>query len=249
MIEFSEVLRSSVVLPIVLVGAVVALLMVLPGARWFRQAAAQDAGAALPAPAVDIPASAAKGPQTAVLSGGCFWGVQGVFEHVKGVQRVLAGYSGGEASTAHYERVGSGMTGHAESVEITFDPRLVSYGEILRVFFSVAHDPTELNRQGPDEGTQYRSNIFTTDAGQKRVAEAYIAQLNGARVFGKPIATRVDSLKGFYPAEGYHQDYLIHNPDQPYIVFNDLPKLAALKRTFPDRYVATPVTVASTQTR
>ena len=159
------------------------------------------------------------------------------------------GVPGGAANTATYEQVSSGLTGHAESVEVTFDPRIVSYGQILRIFFSVAHDPTELDRQGPDEGTQYRSAIFYADAAQKRVAAAYIAQLDAARVFGQPIATRVDALKGFYRAESYHQDYLIHHPDQPYIVFNDLPKLRNLKRLFPEWYVEIPVTVASSDMR
>jgi peptide-methionine (S)-S-oxide reductase len=182
--------------------------------------------------------------QTAVLSGGCFWGVQGVFEHVRGVKRVLAGYAGGQQGTAHYEMVSSGTTGHAESVQVTFDPAQVSYGEILRVFFSAAHDPTELNRQGPDEGTQYRSAIFTASSEQQRIASAYIAQLMQARVFARPIVTEVAALKGFFPAEDYHQDYLVHHPDEPYIVYNDLPKLAHLRQTLPDLYRDKPVLVA-----
>ncbi len=171
-----------------------------------------------------------------MLAGGCFWGTQGVFEHVKGVRQVVAGYSGGERSTASYEKVSSGTTGHAESIQVTFDPAEISYGEILRVFFSVAHDPTELNRQGPDEGTQYRSSAFYGDATQQKIALAYIAQLQEAHVFTRPVVTRVDPLKGFYAAEGYHQDYLVHNPHQPYIVYNDLPKIANLKRVLPDMY-------------
>jgi peptide-methionine (S)-S-oxide reductase len=194
----------------------------------------------IPGPAFDNPQAA--GPlQTAVLSGGCFWGTQAVFEHVKGVRRVLAGYSGGAASTARYETVSTGSTGHAESIQVTFDPAEVSYGEILRVFFSVAHDPTELDRQGPDEGTQYRSSIFYADATQQKIATDYIGQLQQAHIFKRPVVTRVDPLKGFYPAEGYHQDYLVHNPHQPYIVYNDLPKIENLKRVFPEIYRDQPV--------
>jgi peptide-methionine (S)-S-oxide reductase len=200
-------------------------------------------------PAVVIPAAAldnAKSsgpPQTAVLAGGCFWGVQGVFEHLTGVKRVLSGYAGGEKSTAEYETVSTGRTGHAESVQITFDPQQVSYGQILQVFFSVAHDPTQLNRQGPDTGTQYRSAIFFADDTQKKIADAYIAQLQKAGVFHKPIVTRVDPLKGFYPAEDYHQDFLLHNPSDPYIVFNDLPKIRNFQKTLPALYVGKPATV------
>jgi peptide-methionine (S)-S-oxide reductase len=198
---------------------------------------------ALPKPAIDESNTAAV--ETAVLSGGCFWGMQGVFEHVKGVKKVLAGYAGGAAATAQYEVVSTGATGHAESVQIEFDPKQVSYGEILRVYFSVAHNPTELNYQGPDSGTQYRSNIWFASADQKRVAEAYIAQLAKAHAFGAAIVTRVDPLKGFYPAEAYHQDFLIHNPTYPYIVYNDLPKIGNLKRLLPQDYRETPVMVAS----
>ena len=185
--------------------------------------------------------------QTAVLSGGCFWGTQGVFEHVKGVRQVLAGYSGGEKATADYGKVSTGTTGHAESIQITFDPAVVSYADILQVFFSVAHDPTELNRQGPDMGTQYRSEIFFADVLQQKTALAYIAQLEQAHVFHGPIVTRVDALKGFYPAEAYHQDFLVKNPRYPYIVFNDLPKIANLKRAFPQIYVDAPVLVAASR--
>ena len=183
--------------------------------------------------------------QTAVLAGGCFWGTQGVFEHVKGVRKVLAGYSGGERSTAEYETVSTGTTGHAESIQITFDPAVVSYADLLRVFFSVAHDPTELNRQGPDTGTQYRSEIFFADESQQKTALAYIAQLDQAHVFGHPIVTRVDPLKGFFPAEGYHQDFLVRNPTYPYIVYNDLPKIANLQRQLPDIYIDKPVLAAA----
>ena len=191
-------------------------------------------------PALDN-AKSAGAMQVAVLSGGCFRGVQGVFEHVHGVKQVLAGYAGGEKSTAHYEEVSSGSTGHAESVKITFDPAEISFGQLLQVFFSVAHDPTQLNHQFPDVGTQYRSSIFYADDGQKRIAEAYIAQLNRSQAFGSPIVTRVDLLKGFYTAEGYHQDYLFHNPTNPYIAMNDVPKVENLKRTFPTLYTERPV--------
>jgi peptide-methionine (S)-S-oxide reductase len=183
--------------------------------------------------------------QTAVLAGGCFCGTQGVFEHVKGVRQVLAGYSGGEKATADYQMVSTGTTGHAESIQITFDPALVSYADILQVFFSVAHDPTELNRQGPDTGTQYRSEIFFADDSQRKTALAYIAQLEQAHIFGHPIVTRVDPLKGFYPAEAYHQDFLVRNPRYPYIVYNDLPKIANLKRELPQVYIDKPVLVVA----
>ena len=205
---------------------------------------ATEAAAVVPPPALDNP-QAPGVPQTVVLAGGCFWGTQGVFEHVKGVRKVLAGYAGGSKSTADYETVSTGTTGHAESIQVEFDPAQISYGEILRVFFSVAHDPTQLNRQGPDSGTQYRSSIFYADATQEKIARAYIAQLQQAHTFSRPIVTRVDSLRGFYPAETYHQDYLVHNPQQPYIVYNDLPKIANLKRLFPDMYRDQPVLTAS----
>jgi peptide-methionine (S)-S-oxide reductase len=197
-----------------------------------------SAGAAhtgtLPEPAVD--AAKTQTPQTAVFAGGCFWGVQAVFEHVKGVKSVSAGYAGGARSTAEYEVVSSGSTGHAESVQITFDSSQISYGQLLKVFFSVAHDPTELNRQGPDTGTQYRSAIFFANDEQKRVATDYISQIDKARVFSQPIVTQVVALKGFYPAEDYHQDYALYHPDNPYILMNDLPKVAALKREYPSLY-------------
>jgi len=195
----------------------------------------------IPAPAVDTPAAATKHSETAVLAGGCFWGMQGMFEHVKGVTRVVAGYSGGEASTAHYEMVGTETTGHAESVEITFDPKQISYGELLRLYFSVAHDPTELNRQGPDSGPSYRSEIFFTTPAQEKIARAYVDQLTKAKVFSSPIVTKIEPLKGFYAAEDYHQDYLVNHPSQPYIVFNDLPKIAALKKVYPQYYNDKPV--------
>jgi peptide-methionine (S)-S-oxide reductase len=191
-------------------------------------------------PAIDNPKTA--GPlQTAVLAGGCFWGVQGVYEHVRGVHKVIAGYAGGDQATADYETVSSGTTGHAESVKILFDPAQISYGQILQIAFSVVHDPTELNRQGPDVGSQYRSSVFYTDAGQKRIAEAYIAQLGQSHAFPRPIVTRVDPLKGFYAAEDYHQDYLINNPSSPYIAYFDIPKIENFKRTFPALYSGQPV--------
>lgn len=187
-----------------------------------------------PSPAVDIPASAETGPQTAVFAGGCFWGVEAVFEHLKGVKNAVSGFSGGDKSTAHYEIVSAGRTGHAESVKVTYDPSKITYGQLLTVFFSVVHDPTELNRQGPDTGTQYRSAIFYANDEQKRVAEAYIQQLNQAKIFRRPIVTQVVALQGFYPAEAYHQHFLQNNPTYPYIVYNDLPKLAALKKHYPE---------------
>jgi peptide-methionine (S)-S-oxide reductase len=191
-------------------------------------------------PAVDNP-KAAGPPQTAVLAGGCFWGVQGVFEHVRGVQKVIAGYAGGDRASAQYETVSSGGTGHAESVKIVFDPAQVSYGQLLQIAFSVVHDPTQLNRQGPDVGSQYRSAVFYGDDEQKRIAESYIAQLEKAHAFSRPIVTRVDPLKGFYPAEDYHQDYLYHNPNVPYIAMFDVPKVQNFKRTFPELYSGRPV--------
>ena len=207
-----------------------------------RCAGADAVNKVIPAPAMDTPAAEARGSETAVLAGGCFWGLQGMFEHVEGVKRVVAGYSGGSKETAHYEMVGTERTGHAESVEITFDPKKVSYGQLLQLFFAVAHDPTELNYQGPDRGTSYRSEIFYKSATQQRVAEAYVAQLTQAKVFDGPIATRIEAEKGFYPAEDYHQDFLIHNPRYPYIVINDLPKIEALKRVYPQLYRPSPVT-------
>ncbi|HEY3731464.1 MAG TPA: peptide-methionine (S)-S-oxide reductase MsrA [Steroidobacteraceae bacterium] len=201
--------------------------------------------AAVPPPATSA-AGGADGLQTAVLSGGCFWGTQGVFEHVKGVHQVLAGYAGGDQATARYEMVGTGTTGHAESIQITFDSAVISYTDLLQIFFSVAHDPTELNRQGPDTGSQYRSEIFYANPEQQKIALDYIAQLQQSHVFRSAIVTRVDPLKGFYPAEHYHQDFLAHNPHYPYIVYNDLPKIENLKKEFPQEFVDTPVLVAST---
>lgn len=190
----------------------------------------------IPDPALDAPLATTKGEQTVVIAGGCFWGIQAVFEHVKGVKRVTAGYSGGAAGTAHYEMVSEGDTGHAESVQIIYDPSQVTFGQLLKVFFSVAHDPTELNRQGPDTGTQYRSAIFYLNEEQKRIAEAYINQLNQARVFKQTIVTQVAAFKAFYQAEDYHQDYATKHPNDPYISINDLPKVANLRRQLPDLY-------------
>jgi peptide-methionine (S)-S-oxide reductase len=191
----------------------------------------------LPDPKLDTPLAQSTGTQTAVFAGGCFWGVDAVFKHVKGVTQVVSGYAGGSAQTAHYEIVSSGTTGHAESVRVTYDPARISYGQLLKVFFSVAHNPTELDRQGPDTGTQYRSAIFYSNDEQKQVAKAYIAQLQAAHTFARPIVTDVTPLKAFYEAEAYHQNYLARHPDQPYIVINDLPKLANLQRQFPALYV------------
>jgi peptide-methionine (S)-S-oxide reductase len=204
---------------------------------------ARELNAEIPA-AVSDPASPAT-TELAVLAGGCFWGQQGVFEHVKGVTKVVAGYSGGDKKTANYDLVSDGDTGHAEAVQITFDPRQVTFGQLLRIYFSVAHDPTELNRQGPDQGTQYRSGIFAASPQQEQTARAYITQLDSAHVFGpRQIATKVEPLKGFYPAEDYHQDYLVKNPRASYIVINDLPKIAALKRVWPEVYREKPVLLA-----
>jgi peptide-methionine (S)-S-oxide reductase len=204
----------------------------------FQVCAAAGGTTALPAPAVDTTSLEAKGPQTAIFAGGCFWGVEAVFRHVKGVSSAVSGYAGGKVAAPNYEAVSTGLTGHAESVKITYDPAQVSYGQLLRIFFSVAHDPTQLNRQGPDFGTQYRSAIFFTDDTQQRVAQAYIDQLSQAKVFARPIVTQVAALPAFYPAEAYHQNYLALHPTQPYIVMHDLPKLAQLRTQFPDWYVA-----------
>lgn len=198
-------------------------------------AAARDEGLKLPAPTVD--AAPAAGEATAVFAGGCFWGVEGVFQHVRGVKSVRAGYSGGDAAHANYDDVSEGDTGHAESVRVVYDPAQVTYGQLLQVFFSVVQDPTQLNRQGPDTGTQYRSAIFYATPEQKKVADAYVAQLTAAKSFPAPIVTQVTPLKAFYPAEDYHQDYMRQNPDDRYIVINDLPKVLALQRIYPERYV------------
>src|SRR6202166_1718368 len=204
--------------------------------------AAEDA-VVIPPPAMD--ANASDGIQTAVIAGGCFWGVQGVFQHTAGVVKAVSGYAGGSKATADYRTVSTGSTGPAESVEIKFDPKKISYGKILQIFFSVAHDPTQLNRQGPDSGTQYRSAIFTTSDEQKKVVDAYIAQLNAAKVYKKPIVTKVGPLQGFFPAEAYHQDYLTLHPSQPYIAYNDIPKVENLKKLFADNYQNKPTLVSS----
>ena len=199
-------------------------------------ASAANANVALPEPAADAVALKAS-TQTAVFAGGCFWGVDAVFKHVKGVTRVVSGYAGGAASTAHYEDVGSGSTGHAEAVEVTYDPAVVSYGTLLKVFFIVAHDPTELNRQGPDSGTQYRSTVFVANDAQRSATSAYIAELTKAGVYRRPIVTTLEPLKTFYAAEDYHQNYLALHPNQPYIVINDMPKLAVLKQKMPELFI------------
>jgi peptide-methionine (S)-S-oxide reductase len=223
-------------------GLIVVVLLVCALARTALPAVAQE-GLALPAPAVDIPSGQASS-SVIVLAGGCFWGVQAVFQHVTGVSNAVSGYAGGARSTATYEQTNDGTTGHAESVQITFDPRQVSYGQLLHVFFSVAHDPTQLNRQGPDVGTQYRSTIFPASEEQAAVAKAYIAQLNRTHAFKKPIATTIEMDRAFYTAEKYHQDFLVRNPRHPYIVYNDLPKIENLKRMFPNMFRATPVLVS-----
>ena len=189
-----------------------------------------------PAPAVDAPLATATSQQTAIFAGGCFWGVQAVFEHLKGVFSVTSGYSGGYVKSPSYESVSMGVTGHAETVSIAYDPSQLTYGHLLMVFFSVAHDPTQWNRQGPDTGSQYRSAIFYTSAEQQRIARAYITQLDAAKVYSRPIVTKVEPFQAFYPADSYHQDFLKHNPDNPYIVYNDLPKLENLKKDFPSLY-------------
>ncbi|MGP0089975.1 MAG: peptide-methionine (S)-S-oxide reductase MsrA [Xanthobacteraceae bacterium] len=220
-----------------------ALALTLAGVAWHGSVAAGEQATLIPAPALDAPAG--DGLQKAVLAGGCFWGIQAVYQHAKGVRQVISGYSGGDKAAPTYEEVSSGTTGHAEAVQITFDPREISYGKILQIYFSVAHDPTQLNRQGPDVGTQYRSAIFYADAAQERVADAYIAQLDGAKAFKRSIVTKVAPLTQFFPAEAYHQDYALNHPNQPYIVFNDLPKVDNFKRLFTDIYREAPVTVAA----
>ena len=232
-------LRVSVTLVVLVVA--LGLGVAFADAAW-----AAEKAVVIPAPAVDSPKVSAS-PQTAVIAAGCFWGVQGVYQHVRGVQRALSGYSGGTKATADYDAVSRGSTGHAESVEIRFDPKEISYGEILQIYFSVVHDPTQLDRQGPDVGTQYRSSIFYTNDSQKRIAQAYIAQLTKAKAFRREVVTRVDPLKDFYAAEDYHQDFLINNPSYPYIVIHDLPKIASFKKLFPGRYREQPVLARSTR--
>jgi peptide-methionine (S)-S-oxide reductase len=225
--------------PVLLIIALLALTGIGLGA--FPSAAKE--GRAIPAPALDEPHDATF--EVAVLAGGCFWGVQGVYQHVRGVANAVSGYSGGDKETAQYETVSMGTTAHAESVKITFDPRKITYGRLLQIYFSVAHDPTELNRQGPDAGTQYRSAIFPVSTEQARIAKAYITQLNDTHAFDAPIVTVIEPGQAFFPAEGYHQDFLTRNPTYPYIVINDLPKIEALKRLFPDSYRVEPVLVAT----
>ncbi|CDX13904.1 Peptide methionine sulfoxide reductase MsrA 2 [Mesorhizobium sp. ORS 3324] len=223
-------------------GALAALgFAAVAAAFWQTPARSAEDAVVIPPPALDE--KAASGTEKAVFAGGCFWGMQGVFQHVKGVSKAVSGYTGGSAENAVYEVVGTGRTGHAESVEITYDPSKVTYGQLLQVYFSVAHNPTELNYQGPDQGTQYRSTIFAENAEQKKVAESYIAQLDKAKVFGKPIVTTLETGKTFYPAEEYHQDFLTLNPTYPYIVYNDLPKIENLKALFPQLYSEKPVLV------
>jgi peptide-methionine (S)-S-oxide reductase len=218
------------------------LIALLSGAAFFVTRSTAEEARNVPTPTVDEQ-TAGKTSEVAVIAGGCFWGVQGVFQHVAGVTNAVSGYAGGDKSTAHYETVGTGRTGHAESVSVSFDPRQISLGKILQIYFSVAHNPTELNRQGPDVGTQYRSAIFYADDEQKKVAAAYVAQLDKAKVFPGPIVTQFEPLHGFYPAEDYHQDFAVLHPSYPYIVFNDLPKVDNLKRIFTADYRETPVTV------
>jgi peptide-methionine (S)-S-oxide reductase len=226
---------------VALMGSALLLIPFLAMAGQSSRAA--ESAVVIPPPAADAAAPGGDGMQTAVLAGGCFWGVQAVFQHTKGVTQAVSGYAGGEQKTAHYEMVGSGRTGHAESVQVTFDPKQISYGKILQIYFSVAHNPTELNRQGPDTGPQYRSAIFYANDDQKRVAEAYIAQLNNAHAYSRPIVTQVNALSAFYPAEDYHQDYATIHPENPYIVYNDAPKIANMKRIFADIYQDKPVLV------
>lgn len=223
-------------------GALAALILAAAGAAfWQSPAVSAEDAVVIPPPAMDE--KAASGTETAIFAGGCFWGVQGVFQHVKGVTKAVSGYTGGDKDTAIYETVGSGRTGHAESVEITYEPSKVTYGQLLQVYFSVAHNPTQLNYQGPDSGTQYRSTIFAESDAQKKIAQSYIAQLDQAKVFAEPIVTTLETGKTFYPAENYHQDFLTLNPTYPYIVYNDLPKVANLKKLFPALYSDKPVLV------
>ncbi len=229
---------TSRILPVLLVTGVLAV----PAALLGQSARSAETAVVIPPPASDLKV---QGPQKLVVAGGCFWGVQAVFQHVKGVTSAVSGYAGGSARAANYNAVSGGNTGHAEAVEITYDPSVVSAGTLLRVFFSVAHDPTEVDRQGPDTGTQYRSSVFPADAAQADLATTYIAQLDTAKAYSAKIATKIEPKQAFYPAEAYHQDYLVRHPSQPYIVFNDLPKLQALKATFPDLYRPEPKLVAS----
>jgi peptide-methionine (S)-S-oxide reductase len=220
-----------------------AVIAVSAGA-FLTQGMAAEKAVKLPPPAYDTPAGSQSGTQSAVFAGGCFWGVQAVFQHTRGVLNAVSGYSGGKKETANYQTIGSGATGHAESVQITYDPQQISYGKLLQIYFSVAHDPTQLDRQGPDAGTQYRSHIFYADATQKQVAERYIAQLDAAKAYPRKIVTQLTPLTAFYPAEDYHQDYATLHPNQPYIATFDLPKIANLKATMPEVWRESPVLVA-----
>jgi peptide-methionine (S)-S-oxide reductase len=222
---------------------VVAVLIAVGVGAWMATSAAAEKAVKLPLPAFDIP-TAAEGPQTAVFAGGCFWGVQAVFQHTRGVLNAVSGYAGGSAEKANYPAVTTGSTGHAESVQVTYDPKQISYGKLLQIFFSVAHDPTQLDHQGPDWGSQYRSALFYADANQKQVAERYIAQLEAARAFPRKIVTQLAPLRAFYPAEAYHQDYATLHPDAAYIVAYDRPKIASLKSAMPQVYREEPVLVA-----
>ena len=225
---------------VLVVGAVAAVVVLAVSVRGIGITRQGEQARVVPVPAVDEVAGG-RTSAVAIVAGGCFWGVQAVYQHTKGVTNAVSGYAGGERRTAQYEMVGTGRTGHAEAVEITFDPRLISYGQLLQIFFSVAHDPTELNRQGPDDGPQYRSTIFPVNDEQAKVATAFIDQLDRARIFDRKIATTIERGRPFFPAEDYHQDFLVRNPTYPYIVINDLPKLDDLKRIFPERYRSTPV--------
>src|SRR6201984_1532769 len=233
-------MSRTVMIFLVLCAAALVLFMTSRRQAATAVAAAAATAAAIPDPAVDEKLAAKPGQETLVLAGGCFWGVQTVFKHVKGVTRSTAGYSGGALKNPDYETVSSGSTGHAESVEIVYDPSVITLGQLLKVFFSVVHDPTQLNRQGPDTGTQYRSAIFFSNPGQQRIAQAYIDQLNQAKIFSQPIVTQIVPLNGFYTAESYHQDYAEHHPENPYIMICDLPKLKNLEQQFPNLYVAKP---------
>jgi peptide-methionine (S)-S-oxide reductase len=238
--QTSSFFRLALIFAVLLLGAGLAL-------RGLPSAA--EGARSIPPPVLDEPADPQATSEAAVLAGGCFWGVQGMFQHVEGVTSAISGYAGGAANTAHYQMVGTDTTGHAESVQVTFDLRHISFGHILQIYLSVAHDPTELNRQGPDVGTQYRSAIFPTNPEQARIAEAYIAQLNQVHRFDAAIVTKIEPGQNFYPAEDYHQDFLARHPTDPYIVANDLPKIEALKRLFPNLYRATPVLVAAAAPR
>ena len=219
--------------------ALAAAAILIAGWAWVGSSAAGESAVTLPAPALDTHVQSAQ--ETAVFAGGCFWGVQAVFQHTKGVLNAVSGYAGGDKASANYDTVSSGRTGHAEAVQVSYDPKQISYGKLLQIYFSVAHDPTQLNRQSPDSGSQYRSTIFAQDAGQARLATAYVAQLNRVHAYGKPVVTTVETGKAFYPAEAYHQNFLKLNPTYPYIVYNDLPKIAALKQVFPALYSPNPV--------